>query len=110
MTCSLTPDSDHGEAVTVQLRRSPAGTALQHIRLGAALDNLGIAIDIGSTTVAGHLLDLSTGEVLHSAGSMNQQIRLGEDLMSRVSYVMMNDDGAPNLRSLARDTGWKANC
>ena len=98
----LTPD--HGEAVTVQLRRSPAGTALQHIRLGASLDNLGIAIDIGSTTVAGHLMDLSSGEVLHSAGSMNQQIRLGEDLMSRVSYVMMNDDGALNLRSLARDT------
>ena len=35
---------------------------------------------------------------------MNQQIRLGEDLMSRVSYVMMNDDDALNLRSLARDT------
>ena len=51
---------------------------------------LGIAFDVGSTTVAGHLCDLSSGEVLASAGAMNPQIRFGEDLMSRVSYVMMN--------------------
>jgi uncharacterized 2Fe-2S/4Fe-4S cluster protein (DUF4445 family) len=41
----------------------------------------GIAIDIGSTTVAGHLCDLTTGEILSSAGVMNPQIRFGEDLM-----------------------------
>ena len=45
----------------------------------------GIAIDIGSTTVAGHLIDLTTGEVMSSSGVMNPQIRFGEDLMSRVS-------------------------
>ena len=54
----------------------------------------GVAIDVGSTTVAGHLCDLATGEVVASAGIMNPQIRFGEDLMSRVSYVMMHDDGA----------------
>ena len=54
----------------------------------------GIAIDVGSTTVAGHLCDLATGEVVASAGIMNPQIRFGEDLMSRVSYVMMHDEGA----------------
>ena len=62
----------------------------------------GIAIDVGSTTVAGHLCDLATGEVLASAGIMNPQIRFGEDLMSRVSYVMMHDDGAGELTATIR--------
>ena len=44
----------------------------------------GLAIDIGSTTIAAHLCNLSTGEVVASAGTMNPQIRFGEDLMSRV--------------------------
>ena len=53
----------------------------------------GLAVDIGSTTVAAHLCNMRTGEVLASAGVMNPQIRFGEDLMSRVSYVMMNPGG-----------------
>jgi uncharacterized 2Fe-2S/4Fe-4S cluster protein (DUF4445 family) len=62
----------------------------------------GIAFDVGSTTVAGHLCDLHTGEVLASAGVMNPQIRFGEDLMSRVSYVMMHEEGAEELTSAIR--------
>ena len=50
----------------------------------------GLAIDVGSTTIAAHLCDLSSGDVVESAGIMNPQIRFGEDLMSRVSYLMMN--------------------
>lgn len=50
----------------------------------------GLAIDVGSTTIAAHLCDLSSGEVVEAAGVMNPQIRFGEDLMSRVSYLMMN--------------------
>ncbi len=53
----------------------------------------GLAIDLGSTTVAAHLCDLQTGEVVASSGIMNPQIRFGEDLMSRVSYSMMNPGG-----------------
>jgi len=63
----------------------------------------GIAIDIGSTTIAGHLCDLLTGEILASAGRMNPQIRFGEDLMSRVSYVMMNPGGERNLTAAVRE-------
>jgi uncharacterized 2Fe-2S/4Fe-4S cluster protein (DUF4445 family) len=63
---------------------------------------LGIAIDVGSTTVAGHLCDLSTGEVLATEGVMNPQIRFGEDLMSRVSYVMMNPGGDKELTACIR--------
>ena len=64
---------------------------------------VGIAIDIGSTTVAGHLCDLRTGEVLSSSGLMNPQIRFGEDLMSRVSYVMMNPGGDVALTTVIRE-------
>ena len=53
-----------------------------------------MAIDVGSTTIAGHLADLSDGAVLASNGVMNPQIRFGEDLMSRVSYAMMHPEGA----------------
>ena len=63
----------------------------------------GIAVDIGSTTVAGHLCDLTSGEVLSSAGVMNPQIRFGEDLMSRVSYVMMNKGGEKELTFAIRN-------
>ncbi len=63
---------------------------------------VGAAVDIGSTTVAGHLCDLQTGEVLASAGRMNPQIRFGEDLMSRVSYVMMNPGGDQQLTGAIR--------
>ena len=63
---------------------------------------LGIAFDIGSTTVAGHLCDLASGEVLASAGEMNPQIRFGEDLMSRVSYVMMNPGSEKELTRAIR--------
>ena len=62
----------------------------------------GIAFDIGSTTVAGHLCDLATGEVLASAGEMNPQIRFGEDLMSRVSYVMLNPGSEKELTRAVR--------
>ncbi len=63
----------------------------------------GIAVDIGSTTIAGHLCDLTTGEILATAGRMNPQIRFGEDLMSRVSYVMMNTGGEIELTSSVRE-------
>jgi uncharacterized 2Fe-2S/4Fe-4S cluster protein (DUF4445 family) len=62
----------------------------------------GIAFDIGSTTVAGHLCDLWTGEVLASAGEMNPQIRFGEDLMSRVSYVMLHPGAEKELTKVVR--------
>ncbi|MCU1391899.1 MAG: nqrF 2 [Ilumatobacteraceae bacterium] len=62
----------------------------------------GVAIDVGSTTVAGHLCDIASGEILASAGLMNPQIRFGEDLMSRVSYVMMNPGGEVELTAAIR--------
>ncbi|GIK99426.1 MAG: ferredoxin [Alphaproteobacteria bacterium] len=63
----------------------------------------GLAVDIGSTTIAGHLCDLATGEVVASSGLMNPQIRFGEDLMSRVSYVMMNPGGDQEMTAAVRE-------
>ncbi len=62
----------------------------------------GLAVDVGSTTIAVHLTDLATGEVVAQAGGMNPQIRFGEDLMSRVSYVMMNPGGDKALTETVR--------
>ncbi len=63
----------------------------------------GLAVDLGSTTIAGHLCDLQTGEVVASSGIMNPQIRFGEDLMSRVSYSMMNANGAEEMTRAVRE-------
>ncbi|NIY72868.1 DUF4445 domain-containing protein [Marivivens donghaensis] len=63
----------------------------------------GLAIDLGSTTVAAHLCDLRTGLVAASAGIMNPQIRFGEDLMSRVSYAMMNKGGDQEMTRAVRE-------
>ncbi|MAM62431.1 ASKHA domain-containing protein [Maritimibacter sp. UBA3975] len=63
----------------------------------------GVAVDLGSTTIAGHLVNLVTGEVLASSGLMNPQIRFGEDLMSRVSYSMMNPGGADEMTHVVRE-------
>ena len=63
----------------------------------------GVAVDLGSTTIAAHLCDLQTGEVVASSGVMNPQIRFGEDLMSRVSYSMMNARGAEEMTLAVRE-------
>jgi uncharacterized 2Fe-2S/4Fe-4S cluster protein (DUF4445 family) len=62
----------------------------------------GMAVDVGSTTVAAHLCNLESGELVAAAGVMNPQIRFGEDLMSRVSYAMMNPGGAAQMTDAIR--------
>jgi uncharacterized 2Fe-2S/4Fe-4S cluster protein (DUF4445 family) len=83
-----------GWKATVALRK---GRDIVAVLPGFHERALGVAFDIGSTTIAAHLCDLASGEVVASAGVMNPQIRFGEDLMSRVSYVMMNPGGGAEL-------------
>jgi uncharacterized 2Fe-2S/4Fe-4S cluster protein (DUF4445 family) len=64
---------------------------------------LGVAVDVGSTTIAAHLTDLADGAVLASDGVMNPQIRYGEDLMSRVSYAMLHEGGAAQMTQAVRE-------
>jgi uncharacterized 2Fe-2S/4Fe-4S cluster protein (DUF4445 family) len=63
----------------------------------------GVAVDVGSTTIAAHLCDLASGEVVAAAGAMNPQIRFGEDLMSRVSYVQMHPGAEDELARVVRE-------
>ncbi len=65
---------------------------------GRAETNIGLAVDIGTTTVAGYLTDLNTGKVLITESMMNPQVRYGEDVMSRITYCMMNE--ATGLKEL----------
>ena len=62
----------------------------------------GVALDVGSTTISAHLVDLHSGVTKASTGAMNPQIKFGEDLMSRVSYIMMNPGGEADLSSTVR--------
>ena len=63
----------------------------------------GLAVDVGSTTVAAHLCDLRTGAVLATEAAMNPQVRYGEDLMSRVSYANNHTQGLARLnRAITR--------
>ena len=91
--------ADRDRTVTVAVRD---GHQVVAVWPGLRDRALGIAMDVGSTTIAGHLCDLATGEVLATAGAMNPQIRFGEDLMSRVSYVMMNPGGEVQLTDAVR--------
>ncbi len=63
----------------------------------------GLAVDVGTTTIAAHLADLATGEVIAAAGAMNPQIRYGEDLMSRISYIQLNPRQAGHLTAAVRE-------
>jgi uncharacterized 2Fe-2S/4Fe-4S cluster protein (DUF4445 family) len=58
-----------------------------------ANDLYGIAIDVGTTTVAGYLCNLSTGELIATQSLMNPQVVYGEDVMSRIAYLVTHQDG-----------------
>lgn len=59
----------------------------------------GLAVDIGSTTIAAYLSDLRTGALLATESIMNPQVSYGEDLMSRISYAMTHPDGLAKLHT-----------
>lgn len=63
----------------------------------------GAAFDIGTTTLAAYLIDLNTGHQVAVASAMNPQARVGDDVISRISYVMQNDDGLCRLQSAVID-------
>ncbi|MFA3915674.1 ASKHA domain-containing protein [Ruegeria hyattellae] len=91
--------------VTVALHKSHKDSTHKVLEIWPGLTEeriYGLAIDLGSTTIAAHLCDLRNGEVKASSGVMNPQIRFGEDLMSRVSYAMMNPGGDKEMTNAVR--------
>jgi len=59
---------------------------------------VGVAVDLGTTKLAGYLLNLETGETLASVGAMNPQLAYGEDVMARITYALQEPEGAERLR------------
>ncbi|WP_297964884.1 ASKHA domain-containing protein [uncultured Anaerovibrio sp.] len=84
--------------VTVTVREDKQ--EIVRVRGGDYSRKLGIAIDIGTTTLAAYLCDLDTGELLEKASRMNSQIGYGEDILSRVSYATSNPDGLQTLHDI----------
>jgi uncharacterized 2Fe-2S/4Fe-4S cluster protein (DUF4445 family) len=80
------------------------GRRVVGVRAGFSDRAFGLAVDVGSTTLACHLVDLASGDVAASVGCMNPQIKFGEDLMSRVSYAMMHEGGAAEMTAVVRGT------
>ncbi len=125
LTCELTvlqqlqpALKSSGREVSVAVYRTAAAPPeIIAIWPGAKERLFGLAVDLGSTTIAAHLCDLSSGEVIATSVLMNPQIRFGEDLMSRISYIMLNEGGDREMTrvvrqafsDLARDTAIKAN-
>jgi len=63
----------------------------------------GLAVDVGTTTVAAYLCDMNTGRVINTESMMNPQVPYGEDVMSRITYAMTNDDGLQTMRKALID-------
>jgi len=78
---------DQGRISLVIFRSQEQDTIID-IEPAAAVKNiLGIACDIGTSTVALHIVDLEEGKILGTAASVNQQIKCGEDIISRIEYA-----------------------
>ncbi len=67
------------------------------VQPGKREESYGLAIDIGTTTVAAYFCNLSTMEVIDTVSMMNPQCKYGEDVMSRITYHMMNPGGLEKM-------------
>ncbi len=89
---TLSPDlRENNFQCTVYLH----GSRLAGIRPAGA-PMLGLAVDLGTTKLAGYLVDLASGLTLASAGAMNPQIAFGEDVMARLAMPSTNPREAAN--------------
>lgn len=79
------------------------GREIIKVEPGFVESSYGIAVDIGTTTVVGYLCDLNTGKVINTESMMNPQVPYGEDVMSRITYAMMNPDGLEKMQKAIID-------
>lgn len=87
--------------VTVTISTANGYPEVVHIQEGDVRDLLyGVAIDLGTTTVAGILVNLASGTVLAEASSLNRQITYGEELLTRIAYAK-KPDGNMHLQAAA---------
>jgi uncharacterized 2Fe-2S/4Fe-4S cluster protein (DUF4445 family) len=74
------------------------------VQPGYVQESYGAAVDIGSTTIALYLCELSTGEILAAESEMNPQIVYGEDVMSRIQYAINEPEGLEVLHKAITQT------
>jgi len=89
---SVLREGDWKVTVTVWMSREIA-----KVEPGYIDGSYGLAVDIGTTTVAGYLCDLQTGEVLATEAILNPQVAYGEDVISRINYAVTEPDGLATL-------------
>jgi uncharacterized 2Fe-2S/4Fe-4S cluster protein (DUF4445 family) len=64
---------------------------------GETTDYYGLAVDLGTTTIAAYLCHLGTMRVIDTVSMMNPQVRYGEDVMARITFTMQHDDGLARM-------------
>lgn len=99
MACRHTMTSE----LTLELAQweMPVLAAYSGVSQFAPREGLGVAIDLGTTTLAAQIVDLKNGNVLAVTTALNAQARHGADIMSRVDYAVRG--GAEELRRVAHD-------
>lgn len=89
--------------VTVSFAETVSGHEIVAVEPGdTSLRLLGICVDVGTTTVVLSLIDLSSGETIHTESTYNKQIVCGEDVLSRITYA--EEHGTRNLTRLVTET------
>jgi uncharacterized 2Fe-2S/4Fe-4S cluster protein (DUF4445 family) len=79
------------------------GREMVKVEPGFVESSIGLAVDVGTTTVAAYLCDLVTGKVLNTESMMNPQVPYGEDVMSRITYAMTNEQGLETMQKALID-------
>ena len=94
---------DHGP-VTATVSMTNGFPEIIDVELGDRTTfNYGLAVDIGTTTIVGLLVDLATGDILARASEMNRQITYGEELVTRISFAR-TEDGLIRLQKIVVDS------
>ncbi|MFA4876224.1 MAG: ASKHA domain-containing protein [Methanoregula sp.] len=89
------------DPVTVTISRTNRYPEVLGIEPGDTRQEIyGVAIDLGTTTVVGILVDLKTGRVCGQASVMNRQITFGEELLTRIAYAKKSE-GRRKLKAAA---------
>lgn len=103
LACMHSVDECEKEAILKDIKESTGSVVLTESFMPKVshtniCDKYGIAIDIGTTTVAMELIDLSNAAIIAKASEINSQIAFGFDVMSRIAYTMENVDGLFKLQ------------
>ena len=103
LACMHSVDECDKEAILKDIKESTGSVVLTESFMPKVshtniCDKYSIAIDIGTTTVAMELIDLSNAAIIAKASEINSQIAFGFDVMSRIAYTMENVDGLFKLQ------------